>query len=86
MLVKGDHPVIINVASIAGFLDVQTGSPYAMSKAALIQQTRSLAAEWAQSGIRVNAVSPWFTETPLTESLLLNETKNEGCAEPDTTS
>ena len=75
LLVKGDHPVIINVASIAGFLDVQTGSPYGMSKAGLIQQTKSLAAEWAKDGIRVNALSPWFTETPLTESLLLNETK-----------
>lgn len=74
-LVKGYHPVIVNVASIAGFLDVQTGSPYAMSKAGLIQQTKSLAAEWAKDGIRVNALSPWFTETPLTESLPLNEAK-----------
>ncbi|UEG54861.1 SDR family oxidoreductase [Mucilaginibacter daejeonensis] len=75
LLVKGQNPVIINVASIAGFLDVQTGSPYAMSKAALIQQTKNLATEWAKDGIRVNALSPWFTETPLTEALLLNESK-----------
>jgi Tropinone reductase 1 len=75
LLVKGHHPVIVNVASVAGFLDVQTGSPYGMSKAGLIQQTKSLAAEWAKDGIRVNALSPWFTETPLTESLLLNDTK-----------
>ena len=74
-LVKGQCPVIINVASVAGFLDVQTGSPYAMSKAALIQQTKNLATEWAKDGIRVNALSPWFTETPLTEALLQNETK-----------
>lgn len=75
MLVRGNHPVIINIASVAGFLDVQTGSPYAMSKAGLIQQTKSLAAEWAKDGIRVNALSPWFTETPLTEGLLLNKAK-----------
>lgn len=74
-LVKGEHSVIINVASVAGFLDVQTGSPYGMSKAALIQQTKNLAAEWAKDGIRVNSLSPWFTETPLTEALLANETK-----------
>lgn len=75
LLVQGKHSVIVNIASVAGFLDVQTGSPYAMSKAALIQQTKSLAAEWAKDGIRVNALSPWFTETPLTEALLLNEAK-----------
>jgi tropinone reductase I len=75
LLLKGVHPVIVNIASVAGFLDVGTGSPYAMSKAGLIQQTKSLAVEWAKDGIRVNALSPWFTETPLTEGLLLNETK-----------
>lgn len=77
LLVKGDQAAIVNIASIAGFMDVGTGSPYAMSKAALIQQTKSLAAEWAKDGIRVNALSPWFTETPLTEGLLLNKTKME---------
>lgn len=75
MLIRGNHPVIINIASVAGFLDVQTGSPYGMSKAGLIQQTKSLAAEWAKDGIRVNALSPWFTETPLTEGLLLIKAK-----------
>ncbi len=75
LLLKGAQPVIINVASVAGFLDVQTGSPYGMAKAGLIQQTKTLAAEWAKDGIRVNALSPWFTETPLTEALLLNASK-----------
>ncbi len=37
LLVNDAQPAIINVASVAGFLDVQTGSPYGMAKAGLIQ-------------------------------------------------
>lgn len=61
---------IINVASVAGSIDAGTGAAYGISKGAEIQLTRVLANEWAVHGIRVNAVSPWFTETPLTEALL----------------
>lgn len=64
---------IINVTSVAGSIDVGTGPAYAMSKAAEIQLTKVLANEWAEYGIRVNCVSPWFTEKPLTESLLAKE-------------
>ncbi|QYA25499.1 SDR family oxidoreductase [Gramella sp. MT6] len=66
---------IINVASSAAIQDVGTGTPYAMSKSGLLQQSRSLAVEWAGEGIRVNSVSPWFTKTPLTEGFLHNEEK-----------
>lgn len=66
---------VINIASIAGLFDVKTGAPYGISKAGLLQLTRSLAVEWSVYNIRVNAVSPWFTETPLTEGLLQNEEK-----------
>jgi tropinone reductase I len=75
LLQKSDYPSIINVASIAGLLDVRTGSPYGISKAGLLQLTRNLAVEWAEDNIRVNAVSPWFTETPLTEGLLKDASK-----------
>jgi tropinone reductase I len=75
LLQKSGHPSIINVASIAGSLDVRTGSPYGISKAGIIQLTKNLAVEWAEHKIRVNAVSPWFTETPLTEGLLKDEAK-----------
>jgi Tropinone reductase 1 len=41
-----------------------------MSKAALLQMTRSLAVEWAAERIRVNAVAPWYIRTPLVEPVL----------------
>lgn len=75
LLKNANQSSIINVASVAGILDVQTGSPYGISKAGLLQLTRNLAVEWAEHRIRVNAVSPWFTETPLTSGLLENEAK-----------
>ncbi|MCP9201425.1 SDR family oxidoreductase [Gramella sp. GC03-9] len=64
---------VINIASSAAIQDVGTGVPYAMSKSGLLQQTRSLAVEWAKEGIRVNAVSPWFIKTPLTDGYLQDE-------------
>jgi tropinone reductase I len=75
LLKKGNSPSIINITSYAGLFDVGTGTPYGMSKAAEIQMTRHLAVEWAEYGIRVNAIAPWFIKTPLTENLLSNKEK-----------
>lgn len=54
---------IVNVGSVAGSVGVGSGSPYAMTKAALDQLTRYLASEWGPENIRVNAVNPWYTRT-----------------------
>jgi tropinone reductase I len=70
LLKKSGNASVINMASVAGSFDLQTGPPYGMTKAAIIQLSKHLAAEWAPDGIRVNAVSPWYIQTPLTESVL----------------
>lgn len=58
---------IVNVASIVGLSSAPVHG-YAPAKAAVIALTRTLAAEWGPSGVRVNAVSPGFTRTPALEA------------------
>jgi Tropinone reductase 1 len=61
---------VVHVGSIGGLLALPTGVPYAVAKAGLTQAARTLALEWAKDGIRVNTVAPWYTRTPLVESVL----------------
>ena len=61
---------IVNVGSVSGLTHVRTGAPYGMSKAALHQMTRNLAVEWAEDGIRVNSVAPWYIRTRRTSGKL----------------
>lgn len=63
---------IVNVGSVSGLTHVRTGSPYGMSKAALHQLTKNLACEWAEDGVRVNAVAPWYIRTRRTSGKLAN--------------
>jgi NAD(P)-dependent dehydrogenase (short-subunit alcohol dehydrogenase family) len=70
VLKNSGHASVINIASVAGTFDVLSGPPYGMTKAAIIQLTRHLTAEWSADNIRVNTISPWYIETPLTQAVL----------------
>jgi len=63
---------VVNVASIAG----RTGAPYiaayASTKHAVVGMTRALAAEVAASGVTVNAVCPFYVDTPMTDRSVEN--------------
>jgi Tropinone reductase 1 len=70
LLLKHAASSIVNVGSVSGETHVRSGAPYGMTKAALHQLTRNLAVEWAEDGVRVNAVAPWYIRTRRTSGKL----------------
>ena len=66
-MLKARRGAIVNVGSMSGFIvnKPQEQCYYNASKAAVHHLTKSLAAEWGERGVRVNAVAPTYIETPL---------------------
>lgn len=61
---------IINIASTSGILGKATLVAYSSSKGALLQFTKALAAEWAKTGVQVNAIAPGAFETDAQAAVL----------------
>ena len=64
MLAQG-HGVIINTASIAGLKGLPNAVAYSASKHAVVGMTKTAAMEYGRKNIRINALCPVFTVTPL---------------------
>lgn len=61
---------LVNVASILGFRQQKGVTPYAVSKAAVVQLTRQIALEGARHGIRANAIAPGYFHSAVSAELL----------------
>jgi len=72
LLKRSGEASLVNISSVAGLTHIRTGVVYGMTKAAIVQMTRNLSVEWATHGIRVNAVAPWYIDTPLARQVLKN--------------
>jgi NAD(P)-dependent dehydrogenase (short-subunit alcohol dehydrogenase family) len=84
---------IVNTSSVGGLVATPVAAPYVTSKHAVVGLTRAAAAEYADQGIRVNAVAPgttrsemvtdWFRENPAVEPILHQLTPQSRTAEPE---
>ena len=65
----GKGGAIVNLSSVLGQVSAPTRGPYCVSKSALISLTKMQAIEWAERGIRVNAIAPGYIMNPTTMDL-----------------
>jgi NAD(P)-dependent dehydrogenase (short-subunit alcohol dehydrogenase family) len=69
-MVESGYGRIINIASLTSFVALYEVAAYTASKAAVAALTKSLAIEWATSGVCVNAIAPGVVRTDLNSALL----------------
>ncbi|MBW1712244.1 MAG: 3-oxoacyl-ACP reductase FabG [Deltaproteobacteria bacterium] len=80
LMIDGRGGSIVNVATTAGISGVPRAPAYCASKAGIILLSKSLALEWAEYNIRVNAIAPHYLETELTKNLRASDKVFEALA------
>ncbi len=68
---------IINIASLGSYLSFHQVTAYCAAKTAILSLTRSLACEWAEEGISVNAIAPGVFPTEMNGHLVLNTARGQ---------
>jgi NAD(P)-dependent dehydrogenase (short-subunit alcohol dehydrogenase family) len=69
MIAQGAGGAIISISSLNVAYALEHVAVYGATKAGISQFTRHMALEWAEHGIRVNAIAPGFVDTPLAEAI-----------------
>lgn len=69
LMIAAKSGAIINISSVAGQVALKRQVPYCASKGGMEQLTRALAIDWAEHGIRVNAIGYGFIRTDLTSGM-----------------
>ena len=72
-LVRQKSGAIVNVASVAGLTAVPGNIAYAASKHAVVGMTKTAALEYVRHNIRINAVCPVFTDTPMVQDSIMTD-------------
>jgi len=77
IMIENGRGSIVNVSSIYGRVGSRSEAAYSSAKAALIGLTKSLAQEWGNRGVRVNAILPGLTDTPAIRDLMAPKIKEK---------
>ncbi|QLG27331.1 glucose 1-dehydrogenase [Halorarum halophilum] len=67
MIERGDGGAIVNVSSMMGSMGLHMRTPYCAAKGGVDNLTRTLAVEWAEHGVHVNALAPGYIRTAITD-------------------